>query len=180
MEAGFIKACEEWPACYWHEELRCFLVVYVDDFKLSGPKDNLAEAWKLLRKRLTMDDPEPVGRYLGCQHEPGEVVVDGKRYRTMTYNMEEFIDSCLAKYTEVCGGEVKFKKVPTPFLDDTIKRGPCAPSGDGEWHECPWCCGRFAPDEFRHGRGKTTSTGVPNQVVPPIVVRPGRSPTRGS
>ena len=61
----------------------------------------------------------------------------------------------MARYQEVCGGEVKFKKVPIPFLDDLVKSGPCAPSDDGDWHECPWCCGRFSPDEFRKGRGKT-------------------------
>ena len=108
-----------------------------------------------------MDDPEPAGRYLGCQHEVGETTVDGKVYRTVTYTMEEFIDSCLAKYQEVCGGEVKFKKVPTPFLDDLVKTGPCAPSGDGDWQECPWCCGRFSPDEFRKGRGKTYTDSKP-------------------
>ena len=28
---------EGWPSCFWHSELKMFLVVYVDDFKLSGP-----------------------------------------------------------------------------------------------------------------------------------------------
>ena len=155
LEAGFSLACEEWPGCYWHEELKCFLVVYVDDMKMSGPKANLAEAWTRLRKNLKMDDPEPSGRYLGCEHEIKKVSVDGKSYTTMTYNMEEFLDSCLAKYTEVAGGNVKFKHVPTPFLDDFVKKGPRAPSGDGIWHECPWCCGRFSPEEFKVGQGKS-------------------------
>ena len=155
LEAGFSLACEEWPGCYWHEELKCFLVVYVDDMKMSGPKANLAEAWTRLRKNLKMDDPEPSGRYLGCEHEIKKVSVDGKSYTTMTYNMEEFLDSCLAKYTEVAGGNVKFKHVPTPFLDDFVKKGPCAPSGDGIWHERPWCCGRFSAEEFKVGQGKS-------------------------
>eukprot|EP00975_Prorocentrum_lima_P029499 6192974-Prorocentrum_lima.AAC.1 len=30
-------------------ELTLFLVVYVDDFKLAGPKANLAKGWKLIR-----------------------------------------------------------------------------------------------------------------------------------
>ena len=93
-EAGFSKLCEEWPGCYWHDELQCFLVVYVDDMKMTGPTKNLEKAWKLLRKDLVMGDPEPAGRYLGCEHEVGEVVVNGHKYRTMTYNVEELFDSC--------------------------------------------------------------------------------------
>lgn len=29
-----------WPSCYWHQRLRLFLAVYVDDFKMSGSKNN--------------------------------------------------------------------------------------------------------------------------------------------
>ena len=152
--AGFRRAAEEWPGCYWHDELQCFLVVYVDDLKMSGPKDNLKVAWERLRKGLTMDDPEPTGRYLGCQHEAGEVTVDGNTYRTMTYNMEEFFDSCIEKYTSLAGPGFKLKKVPTPFVEDLVKHGPCAPSHDGDWMECGWCKARLRPEDFRTGKGR--------------------------
>ena len=39
-----------WPSTYWHRELRLLLTVYVDDFKLSGPKQHLAKGWELLTK----------------------------------------------------------------------------------------------------------------------------------
>ena len=42
----------EWPSTYYHEELRLMLVLYVDDFKLSGPTGNLEAGWELLRKGL--------------------------------------------------------------------------------------------------------------------------------
>eukprot|EP00959_Pyramimonas_sp_CCMP1952_P157233 3288013-Pyramimonas_sp.AAC.1 len=45
---GFVK-CSPWRSCYFHKYLKLFQVVYVDDFKLSGPADKLAEGWKLLR-----------------------------------------------------------------------------------------------------------------------------------
>ncbi len=32
------KPIESWPSCFFHEELRLFLVIYVDDFKLAGPE----------------------------------------------------------------------------------------------------------------------------------------------
>ena len=57
---------EGWSSCYWHSRLKCFLVVYVDDFKMAGPADALKEAWSLLRKTgpngtkgLKMDEPKP-------------------------------------------------------------------------------------------------------------------------
>ena len=35
-KAGF-AAIPNWPSCFFREKLKLFLVVYVDDFKMSGP-----------------------------------------------------------------------------------------------------------------------------------------------
>jgi hypothetical protein len=43
------------------------LVVYVDDFKLAGPAQNLPMGWKLIRKGINMDEPTPLGFYLATQ-----------------------------------------------------------------------------------------------------------------
>ena len=43
-------------------------MVYVDDFKMAGPKDNLAKGWEGISKVLDMDPAEPLGRYFGCNH----------------------------------------------------------------------------------------------------------------
>ena len=52
-----------------------FLIVYVDDVKMAGPKENFDEAWSLLTSEsptgtppIKMDPPEPVNRFLGCEH----------------------------------------------------------------------------------------------------------------
>ena len=37
---GFQPVGEEWPSVYTHLELQVVLVVYVDDCKMAGPKDN--------------------------------------------------------------------------------------------------------------------------------------------
>ena len=37
---GFEAVGPEWPSVYIHNELK-LLVIYVDDFKLDGPSDNL-------------------------------------------------------------------------------------------------------------------------------------------
>ena len=44
---GFELVSEIWPSCYMHKEHGLFLVVYVDDFKLAGPKDKIALGWSL-------------------------------------------------------------------------------------------------------------------------------------
>ena len=57
-----------WPSVYWHPKLRLLLAVYVDDFKMSGPVENMAKGWSLISSKIDMDPPTPVGRYLGCEH----------------------------------------------------------------------------------------------------------------
>ena len=59
--AVFQPMGEAWPACYVHPQLRLMLVVYVDDFKLAGPKEKLAAGWALLRKNLGIEDDVEVG-----------------------------------------------------------------------------------------------------------------------
>ena len=61
----------EWKSCYWHPQLQLVLNVYVDDFKLAGPKKNLAKGWELLRKNIQMEQPQRIGsegtQFLGCR-----------------------------------------------------------------------------------------------------------------
>ena len=70
-EAGFEPVGIEWPSTDRHPALGLFLVVYVDDFKRSGPEENLKKGWALLRKNLTIDKETGHGQYLGCGHEAG-------------------------------------------------------------------------------------------------------------
>ena len=65
MSAGF-ENIPDWRSCYYHKRLDLFLVVYVDDFKLSGPATTIKEGWQLIRKGIRMDDPVNFGLYLGC------------------------------------------------------------------------------------------------------------------
>ena len=64
---GFFAVGAEWPSLYFHEELKLMLSIYVDDFKMSGPIENMEKGWALLRSKIDMEDPTPVGLYLGCQ-----------------------------------------------------------------------------------------------------------------
>ena len=59
----------EWRSCFWHKKWKMFLVVYVDDFKLAGPKALMKECWASIRRGKRTDEPFPVGKYLGCDHK---------------------------------------------------------------------------------------------------------------
>ena len=56
-----------WESLWVHRQLKLFLTVYVDDFKLAGIAENLQAGWKLLLdQKLKLDPPTPLGKYLGC------------------------------------------------------------------------------------------------------------------
>lgn len=125
VSQGFIKI-PGWLSCYFHPELKLFLVIYVDDFKLAGPKENLAKGWSLIRglnkEGIRMDEPTPLDRYLGCHHIISEQVVDERPVRMITYDMGDFLASCVDRYVELANiPRTKLKKVATPYLTDRGK-----------------------------------------------------------
>ena len=40
LKEGFTPI-PNWPSCFFHPKLKLMLCVYVDDFKMAGPKENL-------------------------------------------------------------------------------------------------------------------------------------------
>ena len=48
-QAGYVKV-NGWASVFRHNELDPFLVVYVDDFKMSGAAENLAAGWRQLKE----------------------------------------------------------------------------------------------------------------------------------
>ena len=66
---GFIMPDPEgWPSVFFHPVLKLLLVVYVDDFKMSGPKESMKKGWELIGSKIDMDTPTEANRYLGCDH----------------------------------------------------------------------------------------------------------------
>ena len=51
---------DTWPSLFYHHELHLLLIVYVDDFKMSGPEKNMKEGWRLISTQIDMDEPEPI------------------------------------------------------------------------------------------------------------------------
>jgi hypothetical protein len=57
-----------WQSIFYHAEYNCILAVYVDDFKLAGPTENMEKACASIKRAVNIGDPEPYDRYFGCQH----------------------------------------------------------------------------------------------------------------
>ncbi len=112
---------------------------------MSGRANALAEGWKLIRQKIRMEDPTPVGKYLGCDHkifhgtmpaggtprfepkadetpQPKNSKAGGARVPVtlMEYDMKSFLVSCVDKYVEL--GKINkntLKAVDTPFLEES-------------------------------------------------------------
>ena len=62
-EVGFeLVLPAAWPPVFYHKGLHLLLAIYVDDFKMAGPKDNMARGWKLIGSKIDMDTPTPLSR----------------------------------------------------------------------------------------------------------------------
>ncbi|MFM7985569.1 MAG: hypothetical protein ACKPKO_40275, partial [Candidatus Fonsibacter sp.] len=82
------------------------LSVYVDDFKMSGPKGNMIAGWQALRGGLHIELEQRIGDkgavYLGCRHVVKSLkLASGRVVTTMTYDMEDFLRSCIERYQGV-------------------------------------------------------------------------------
>ena len=151
---GF-KEIASWRSVYFHDELRVLLVVYVDDFKMAGPKKGLCEAWRRIRLKIKVEDPTPFGLFLCCRHEIGEVRLgtNGPKVRTM----------------------------PTPFLTTPCGDDINAPFTTGPSLTCPWCRGCFPESLFSKGsaQSKRTRYGVGGSSSPACADVNADPPSRG-
>eukprot|EP00959_Pyramimonas_sp_CCMP1952_P186588 3901516-Pyramimonas_sp.AAC.1 len=83
VTAKWFFTCSPWRSCYFHTELKFVLIIYADDFKLTGPADKRAQVWKSLQspspncpEGIEIDPPTAVGRYLGCEHRLSTQLVE--------------------------------------------------------------------------------------------------------
>jgi RNA:NAD 2'-phosphotransferase (TPT1/KptA family) len=142
LSEGFISV-PDWRSIYWHKDLKVLLIVYVDDFKMSGPKESVAKAWQKLRKGLIIEDPSPAGKFLGCTNvlmtqsvpEPfnclslageggPEHMPTGKtvKVNVVKYDQKDFLQQCVTRYLELAGpNSPPLIKADTPFIDTTSK-----------------------------------------------------------
>ena len=95
-------------------------MVYVDDFKMSGPDKARPGLSKKPRKNIDMDEPVEMKKCLGCNHKKSKGYVDGKPVTFLTYDMRGYMKQSVSLYCELANVEEKsLPKVKTPFLNTT-------------------------------------------------------------
>ena len=132
-----------------------FLAVYVDDFKLAGPKAHLAQGWDLIRKdaKLLLEPPAAAHLYLGCIHRRENIpLAGGRSAQAVVYDMESYLSSTVSRYStlvqKLTGKPAKFKHVDTPFIPEDQHNAPTrAPCSKGPSHTCPWCSNTFTSED---------------------------------
>lgn len=91
MQEKVFKPIEAWPSCHFHDKLQLFAMIYVDDFKLAGPKEILKQSWDMVCDAVDIGKSEAAGLFLGCIHEPFKrTLPNGVTVRGFQYNMEKF------------------------------------------------------------------------------------------
>ena len=142
--------CNEWRSCFWNQSTKVLCIVYVDDFKCSGPKAAVERTWKDIEQKsgIGISEPEESTHFLGCKHHVERTEVNGDHMSFVKYDMEKFLSSCCGKYEELardCGQVVKWDNVTTPHIDEMdwedLSRRPI--SDDENGFKCPYCQGIF-------------------------------------
>ena len=93
--------------------MKVFLVLNVDDFKLSGPRYSMVEAWKNIREAIQTGDPHPLSHFLGCTHEAVRLIPPGRTEEVngQVQNMEGFFRKCVETFQHLAGDNVQMEIV---------------------------------------------------------------------
>ena len=119
---------------YYHKALKCILILYVDDFRIAGPIENMTKAWLTISKNIKIGPVEDSGKFLGCNHVLSQKIIpaggdpwrdykqselkgDCTKLNIIEYDMEEFLRSCVSKYQELSNCKALIH-ADTPFIDE--------------------------------------------------------------
>ena len=76
---------------------------------MTGPKQNLAKGWEMLRSKLNIEPETDVGLYFRCLLSKGTSKLhDGTSVSTMTYDMEGLLKLSVERCLEIVGKDSKF------------------------------------------------------------------------
>ena len=138
-------------ALYSHPDAGTFWEQHCDESVRSMSFQPVGEEWPsvLPREKLIIEPETGLDLYLGCNQSKGTVVLgNGHQVTTVTYDMEQFLRSCVDRYLEVAGN-VEMKKLPTPGPHEETKDHPSrAPIQTGPSVECNWCGNRVPANGY--------------------------------
>ena len=125
-----------------------FLIIYVDDFKMSGPRRHFVEAWKgIVDAGIRLDEPTDLDHFLGCRHIKRTIQRDdGTVIQAIEYDFECSLRAAVDKYRALareCGVEIRLDPRPTPYRREPVHEHGL-PAQEGPCVACPWCKGAFS------------------------------------
>jgi len=100
---GF-KPVENWLSVFFQESTRCLLILYVDDFILSGPEKFKSAVHKQIGSVIEVGGWSGLGRYLGCHHQVADVT-DGrfKGSVRIRFLMKDYLLKVCSRYKQLTG-----------------------------------------------------------------------------
>jgi len=120
LKYGF-STIPDWPSIYilikTIDGVRriIIIIVYVDDLLMVGGA-GLLPLLAQIRLEIEMDDPTPIGRYLGCYHHITRSGVPGKVVTKCVWEMSGYFEQALQIYREDTGLTVK--PATSPYAPD--------------------------------------------------------------
>ena len=104
-----------WRGCFFDKRRRLFLIVYVDDFMLSGRAEHHGECWDQLKKLIDLENVTDVHRFLGCHYQKYQ---EGKQ-SVVVSNMRNYCETCVDAYCTAANiSASSLRKVTTPYVEE--------------------------------------------------------------
>lgn len=106
---GFVRTRQDW-GLYWHKERGVYVVVYVDDLLMAGPRrKDINELKGVLKQKWKMTENESVDFMLGMK------VIRDRQRKTIQLTQSAYIDMILERFQVTAG-----RTINTP-LESTFK-----------------------------------------------------------
>ena len=159
LSVGFVEV-PGFPSTYWHNKLRTVVCQYVDDFMVSGPATSMKSTWQLLRSVITMDEPEPTSRFLGCRYDITDTTINGEAAKRIRYDMSDYARSTVALFEEAAGEKVR--KAATPFVirpQEVMKDAPAT------WEQLAAMMQAAAAEELPAGKFATMAPSMVMKIM---------------
>ena len=153
LDMGAIKVPEFPSTCTFPSYGNFALVVYVDDFLLSGDSDSGSHDafWAELPKWIMIEDVGDLGRFLGRHH----TTIAHDDHERLAFDMRAYAKDMIQDYVSITNTKV-FKRAHTPFLakvaehlDDDNAVGELATSASSVLMKLMWVSRLARPDPLR-------------------------------
>ena len=119
-EEGF-ELVENWSSLYAKSTPKGPIIidVYVADLIMYGPKGagGLRDHIDRVRRKVKMEEPHPVARYLGVHHAFRTAGQPGQRVTNVEYNMSNYFGTKVRKYKQDTSATLR--KVDAPHVPKT-------------------------------------------------------------